>query len=736
MVITDFLRGAQKAVINTIKVPVLDKNGRVVGLFGIFWDITEQKRTQDALKESERKVRAVFDQTFQFMGLMTTEGDLIEANMAALEFAGVKKSDVINKPFWKTPWWAHSPELQEKLKEAIKVVAEGEFVRFDATHTAKDGSLHEVDFSLKPVKDETGKVILIVPEGRDVTERNRAERELRESEKKFRSIFESMTDGMVLTDVGSHKFYMCNRSFSTMLGYSPEEISSLSIEDIHQKQDIQYVIDQFNALAKGDISIARDIPVKRKDGSIFYTDINVADSLIIVHDKPYLVGFFRDITKQKEVEAEREKTLKWQKDVDALQQLLLAPASLQDKLKTITDGITLIFGIDFCRIWLIRPGDICEKGCIHANVKEGPHVCRYRDKCLHLMASSGRYTSIDGGHARVPFGCYKIGLVASGAEHKFLTNDVVNDQKVHDHEWARGLGLVSFAGYQIKASEAQTIGVLALFAKHSILPAEDAILDSIGTSIAFVVEQAIAEEEKVRLLGLKASTEIKSKFTSTVSHELRSPMAVIKESINLVLEGLVGDVNTEQKDILNTAKNNIDRLGRLINNVLDFQKIEAGKMDLDIKEYDLNEIVLATSKEMNILAENKGLSFEVNIDESIAKINFDKDRIVQVLTNLLSNAIKFTEKGGISVSTERQDNTAHISVKDTGLGMPPGDIPKLFQAFEQLSAGIGKKRGGTGLGLAISKEIILAHNGKIWAESQLGEGTTFHFTLPIKERRG
>jgi PAS domain S-box-containing protein len=118
------------------------------------------------------------------------------------------------------------------------------------------------------VKDETGKVILIVPEGRDVTERNRAERELRESEEKFRSIFESMTDGMVLTDVDSHKFYMCNKSFSQMLGYSQEEIASLGVEDVHPKQDMPYVMDKFNGLAKGEVSLAKDIPVKRKDGSI------------------------------------------------------------------------------------------------------------------------------------------------------------------------------------------------------------------------------------------------------------------------------------------------------------------------------------------------------------------------------------------------------------------------------------------------------------------------------------
>ena len=180
----------------------------------------------------------------------------------------------------------------------------------------------------------------------------------------------------------------------------------------------------------------------------------------------------------------------------------------------------------------------------------------------------------------------------------------------------------------------------------------------------------------------------------------------------------------------------LDRLSRLINNVLDFQKIEAGKMELDIKEYNMNEIVLATSKEMNFLAGKKGMSFTVNVDEKIPRTKFDKDKIIQVLTNLLSNAVKFTEKGSISITTKCEDNMVHVMVEDTGPGIQAKEIPRLFQAFEQLGGGMGKKRGGTGLGLAISKEIVLAHNGKIWAESQFGKGSVFHFTLPIKESRG
>ncbi|MFA4991025.1 MAG: PAS domain S-box protein [Candidatus Omnitrophota bacterium] len=137
-------------------------------------EIKKRNKAEEMLRESERKIRALYDQTFQFIGLMTPDGILIEANRTALEFSGIRLSDVLNKPFWQTPWWAHSPELQKKLRQAIKKAARGEFFRFEATHMAKDGTLHYIDFSLKPVKDKKGKVIYMIPEGRDVTERKRA----------------------------------------------------------------------------------------------------------------------------------------------------------------------------------------------------------------------------------------------------------------------------------------------------------------------------------------------------------------------------------------------------------------------------------------------------------------------------------------------------------------------------------------------------------------------------------
>lgn len=230
---------------------------------------------------------------------------------------------------------------------------------------------------------------------------------------------------------------------------------------------------------------------------------------------------------------------------------------------------------------------------------------------------------------------------------------------------------------------------------------------------------------------LKEALQAKSAFTSMVSHELRTPLAALKESVSLVSEGIIGPINEEQKRFLGIAKSNVDRLARLINEVLDFQTLESGKVAFKMEENDINAVIKEVRETMLGLAEKKNLDFTLNLDENLPKVRFDRDKINQVLTNLVGNSIKLTEKGSISITTSLGNNVIQASIQDTGPGIKEEDMPRLFQQYEQLE----RKVGGTGLGLAISLDIIKAHGGKIWAESKFGQGTTFHFALPIKERR-
>ncbi len=239
------------------------------------------------------------------------------------------------------------------------------------------------------------------------------------------------------------------------------------------------------------------------------------------------------------------------------------------------------------------------------------------------------------------------------------------------------------------------------------------------------------EEEK-----LKEMIKMKSEFTSTVSHELRTPLTIIKEGIALVLDGLAGDINEEQKELLGIAKKNVDRLARLINDVLDFQKLDSGKMKFNLEANDINQIVKDVYETMASSAKNVGLELLLELDSSLPRCSFDSDKITQVLTNLVTNALKFTEKGTITIKTTKTEDEVQVSVSDTGYGIRKEDTPKLFNRFEQLGNGGDRKTGGTGLGLAISKEIIERHGGKICVESNPGKGSKFTFTLPIYSTEG
>ena len=238
------------------------------------------------------------------------------------------------------------------------------------------------------------------------------------------------------------------------------------------------------------------------------------------------------------------------------------------------------------------------------------------------------------------------------------------------------------------------------------------------------------EEELARALA------VKTEFTSTVSHELRTPLTAIKEGISIVADGTAGHLKKEQKEFLNIAKKNVDRLARLINDVLDFQKLESGKVTLNIKYHNLDNVIKEAKKTMAPLIKSKGLAFKVKLSGRIPELRFDRDKVIQVLNNLIKNAVEATKKGSITIEAKVTDNAVTVSVSDTGHGIKKEDLKRVFHGFEQIGGQKYRKIGSTGLGLSICKEIIERHDGKIWAESGLGKGSTFYFLLPIVERRG
>lgn len=229
---------------------------------------------------------------------------------------------------------------------------------------------------------------------------------------------------------------------------------------------------------------------------------------------------------------------------------------------------------------------------------------------------------------------------------------------------------------------------------------------------------------------LKKIDQLKSDFVSTVSHEIRTPMAVIKEAVSQVFEGMHGEITGQQKKLLAVSIQNVDRLARIVNNLLDVSKIESGKTELKKESVDISDLAKAVVSNFSLQAKNKGLSIQTIFPKKEIKLFIDKDKIIQVFTNLIDNAIKFTEKGAVVVSVEGKKDVVECAIRDTGIGMSGADLPRVFGKFQQFSRVDGPGAKGTGLGLSIARGIIELHNGKIWAESEINKGAKFTFTLP------
>jgi PAS domain S-box-containing protein len=235
---------------------------------------------------------------------------------------------------------------------------------------------------------------------------------------------------------------------------------------------------------------------------------------------------------------------------------------------------------------------------------------------------------------------------------------------------------------------------------------------------------------------LKASERMKDEFISTVSHELRTPLTSIRGSLGLVMGGVAGEIPDRARNMVQIAHDNCQRLVRLINDILDFQKIEAGKMSFSVEPLDLVGLVQAAITENQAYADQMGVRLAIDAPVGYAWVVGDRDRLMQVMANLLSNAVKFSPEGeAVTVSVERRDSAVRVTVADRGPGVPEAFRRNLFRKFAQADASDSRQRGGTGLGLHICKLIVEHLDGDIGYTAQHGTGSSFYFELP-ELRRG
>jgi len=232
---------------------------------------------------------------------------------------------------------------------------------------------------------------------------------------------------------------------------------------------------------------------------------------------------------------------------------------------------------------------------------------------------------------------------------------------------------------------------------------------------------------------LKEIDQMKSDFVTSVTHELRSPLTSLTMYIDLFLKGGAGELNDKAKKFLTIMERSNNRLSRFIDDLLDMAKIERGKMEIKKEPLGILPIVSETVQLIKPQADEKDIEITMDISDNLPLVFVDGDRTRQIITNLLSNSIKFTpEKGKVSIKIQDEGEHVQVSISDTGIGIPPEQINRIFDKFEQVREVRERVKGpkGTGLGLAIVKSLVEAQGGKIWVESEVDKGSTFYFTLP------
>lgn len=248
------------------------------------------------------------------------------------------------------------------------------------------------------------------------------------------------------------------------------------------------------------------------------------------------------------------------------------------------------------------------------------------------------------------------------------------------------------------------------------------------------LEQKTAELEQANI-ELKKLDELRSTFLANMSHELRTPLNSIIGYTDLLLDRVDGDITEEQDKSLTKVHNNAKNLLNLINEILDMSRIESGRVELDLSEVDLKDIIEKTVSTLEPMINKKALTIDTDFDERLPLAYADPDRVRQVVTNLLHNAIKFTSEGSVTLSVRPSQTPKFVEVciSDTGMGIREEDLDKLFDMFAPLDISATRPHGGVGLGLSICKRLVEMQGGNIWVESKYGEGSKFYFTLPVKE---
>ncbi|MEO0458430.1 MAG: PAS domain S-box protein [Cyanobacteria bacterium P01_A01_bin.114] len=653
-------------------------------------EATGRHLTEQALEDSERRFQAIFNQTFQFIGLLSPDGLLLEANETALTFGGFSAERVIGKPFWDAPWWQQSDAAQQQLRAAIAQAAQGKLVRYETDVLGPNGTVTTIDFSIKPLRDDAGNVVLLIPEGRDITERKAAEADVRRLNadlsskvaqgtveiQRYVNAIENMQDGFHLwqledpDDAQSFRLLVSNpaaeqllaKPNSQMLGKRLSDAMPALSTEVYEVLRQAVITEQGREL--GDI----DYPLTSGDVRTLTVKIfPLADRCLGV--------LFNDVTEQRRSQ----------------QQLI----DQKEQLRIIFDQA----GVGIARLsidgrWIQANDKLCE---IFAYPREELFQTSFQDITHPDDAAADRY--------------YYQALLSGELENATFEKRYL--RKDGKPVWCN----VAVSVFRDEQQQPQYF---------------IAFIEDITERKTWEITLQRQKDELAgsTLVLARTMTELDRRnqeldqFAYVASHDLKAPLRAIANLATWLEEDIGDRLPDDNRQQLELLQGRVHRMENLIDGLLAYSR--AGRSAELLETVDLNQLLRET---IDLLAPPP--TFTIDVAPDLPTILTNHVPLTHVFANLVSNAIKHHPRtdGHIQIRCQpKGDRFYEFVVIDNGRGIDPAYHSKIFNIFQVLEA--RDKVENTGIGLAIVKKIVEAEGGTIAVESEVGQGTTFRFTWP------
>ena len=669
---------------------------RITGAVVTFWDVTERRQSEEALRRSEETFRTALANAPIGMALVGLDGRFLTVNCALLASLGYEEDELLGLTFQEI---THPDDVDADVAQARRLEA-GEIPSYqmEKRYIHKEGHIIWALLSGSLVRDASGAALYFIAQVEDITDRKEAE----EARRRLIATLEATPDFVGIATADGRPLYL-NRAGRRMVGVADDaDLSTWRLSDFHPPWAASVILSEGvpGAVRKGVWSgetallgtDGREIPVSQVIASHPSADGGVA----------YLSTIARNIIDRKRAE-EAERFL------SEASRRLGGSLDLEGVLDQLVD-LVVPSRADYCTIDVldasILPGGTLAR---HSDPERAPLLERLREVVPPADGQIEAPTVLRHGEP----------TLVSDVSEPWLRAVSWNEEH---HGILRTLSPTSQVLVPLRL-RGRVAAVMTLsrtdptrpYGAHDLAVAED-LADRAGIAL-----------ENAQLYGeVRQAVRTRDQVLRIVAHDLRNPLDTIARSAELLRERLPADAEVEG-DLTEVLRRSVQRANRLIRDLLDVARMEAGPLSVDPAEDDPAELVREAVRASRSLAEGKGIGLEAEVSEPLPRVFADRDRLSQVFSNLIGNAVRFTPEGGrIFVRADRSTDGVRFSVTDSGPGIPEDQLPNVFDPFWQAEPGEG-----AGLGLAIARGIVEAHGGRIAVESgPEREGTTFHFTLP------